>query len=198
MLKQSIVALSSLLLASGALAAPMAKGPKTGPIRDNGFSYTYAQLGYDNWDYDNGPNVDTINGKLSYALDEQVFLRGGLTFINGDGPHHTNADGNRIQAGVGFHTPLQNRLDLVAAGDIISDHNDYKDETGFDLLAGVRHHTTNKLELSGGLRYENIYNDNLGVYGQALVHLNRQVDAGARISAGDNLQTVGLFGRYNF
>lgn len=194
---QFIAFLSTLLFAIGVQAQ------QTTDVRDNDFSYTYGEFGYKAWDYDGGLDVDVLYGDLSYALDEHIFVRGGLALYDGEldaGPFANNADvdGNRLSAGLGFNTPLQDRLDLVLTGDIIRDDNDADDEVGFRIGAGVRHRTTADLELRGGLALEDIYDDDLGLVGSALYHLNQQVDIGARLGLFDDSNRFGLFARMNF
>ncbi|MCG8391952.1 MAG: hypothetical protein MI745_02625 [Pseudomonadales bacterium] len=188
-----------------AVAAPAMAEQRTSAVRDNGFSYTYGQLAYDRWDLDNDWDVDAITGEGSFALDEHIFLRGGLSFYDGDydrGPIHGDVDGNRLYGGVGFHTPLQRGLDFVGTADIIYDDYDVDygddDEIGFELRGGVRHATTEKLELSGGLTYMDLHDDDLGVYGQGLFKLTPVVDLGARLVVAGDRDTFGVFGRYNF
>ncbi len=62
----------------------------------------------------------------------------------------------------------------------------------------MRHATTEKLELSGGLAYQDLYDDDLGVYGQGLFKVSQAVDLGARVIVGGDRDTYGVFGRYNF
>jgi len=112
-------------------------------------------------------------------------------------------DGTRLSAGAGFHTPLQQGLDFVTTADIIYDDRDFDpgnsdDEIGFELRGGLRHATTEQLELSGGLTYMDLYDDDLGVYGQGLFKLTPVVDLGARVIVGGDRDTYGVFGRYNF
>ena len=113
MLKKTLMA-SAIAAASLASINAQAQSQQTTPVRDNGFSYTYGQFGYDNWDYDNGPDVDVLSGEGSFALDEHLFLRGGASFYDGDydSPGSDDVDGNRLYVGAGFHTPLQRGLDL--------------------------------------------------------------------------------------
>ena len=197
------------LLVSGialAVTSPAMAEQQTSMVRDNGFSYTYGQLAYDRWDLDNGWDVDAITGEGSFALDEHIFLRGSLGFYDGDydnGPFDADVDGHRLSGGVGFHTPLQRGLDFVTSADIIYDDRDYDpgnndDEIGFEVRGGVRHATTEKLELSGGLAYQDLYDDDLGVYGQGLFKVSQAVDLGARVIVGGDRDTYGVFGRYNF
>jgi len=193
------------LLVSGialAVAAPAMAEQRTSMVRDNGFSYTYGQLAYDRWDLDNDLDIDALTAEGSFALDEHIFLRGSLGFYDGDGRFGTDVDGHRLSGGVGFHTPLQRGLDFVTSADIIYDEIEIgradDDEIGFELRGGVRHATTEQLELSGGLTYMDLYDDDLGVYGQGLFKLTPVVDLGARVIVGGDRDTYGVFGRYNF
>lgn len=198
MLRSQLIAFVSTLL-----FAVVAQAQQTTSVRDNNFSYTYADFGYENRDYDGFYEADAIYGDLSYALDEHLFLRGGLEFYDGDrdvGPfgNDDSADGNRLSVGMGFNTPLQDRLDLVVTGDIVRDDNDVGDETGFVLTGKVRHATTAEIELSGGLEYQDIFDGELGLVGQGLYHVSGTFDLGARLGLFDDLTRFGIFGRFNF
>ncbi|KAF0802348.1 hypothetical protein A6D6_04070 [Alcanivorax xiamenensis] len=196
MMKKTLMfsALAAATLTGNALA-------QNAPVRDNGFSYTYGQLGYDRWDYDNGLDVDALTAEGAFALDEHIFLRGGVSFYDGDYKRSRwddDVDGHRMYIGAGMHTPLNRGLDLELMGDVIYDDNDFDDEMGYALRAGLRHRTLDMVELSGGVVYEDIYDDQFGVYGQGLLNLTPAVDVGARITLADDVDTFGVFGRYNF
>ena len=177
------------LLVSGialAVAAPAMAEQRTSMVRDNGFSYTYGQLAYDRWDLDNDVDVDALTAEGSFALDEHIFLRGSLGFFDGDYDRGPFPDG-----------------DVDGTADILYDDRDFDpgnsdDEIGFELRGGLRHATTEQLELSGGLTYMDLYDDDLGVYGQGLFKLTPVVDLGARVIVGGDRDTYGVFGRYNF
>ena len=62
----------------------------------------------------------------------------------------------------------------------------------------MRHATTEKLELSGGLTYIDLYDDDLGVYGEGLFKVTPVVDLGARVVVASDRDSIGVFGRYNF
>jgi hypothetical protein len=197
MLKKQLSLFAALLLVS-----PLAWSQQTGAVRDNDFSYTYVDVGYEMWEYDVGRGdieADALFGQGSYALDEHVSVRGGLALYDADYGRE-DENGNRLSVGLGFNSPLKQGLDLVVTGDIVRDDNDFDTETGLMLAGGVRHQTTAELQLSGGLFYEDIYDDldELGLQGQALLNLNPQIDVGARLRLSGDLETFGLFGRYNF
>lgn len=197
------------LLVSGialAISAPAQAEQRTTAVRDNGFSYDYGQLAYDMWDIDNGWDIDVLTAEGAFALDEHLFMRGGLSFYDGDWDRgniiDSDVDGHRFYGGIGFHTPLQQNLDFVASGDLIWDEVDYDfgedDDLGFELRGGVRFAPAAKIELSGGLSYLDVYDDDLAVYGEGLYKVAPAVDLGARVKVGGDIDTFGVFGRYNF
>ena len=204
------------LLVSGiamAISAPAMAEQRTSAVRDNGFSYNYGQLAYDQWEFDDAWDVDVLTLEGAFALDEHLFLRGGLSFYDGDfGPG--DLDGNQIYAGVGFHTPLQQNLDFVGSADIIYDDQEYDyrvcnfgicvedsasdDEIGFELRGGVRAAAGDKVELEGGLSYYDLYDDDITLYAQGLFKASDTIDVGARLLFGGDRESIGVFGRYNF
>lgn len=186
-------------------SAASAAEAQTSSVRDNGMSYTYVQAGYENRDYDGVFETDGIDAKVSFAIDEHLFARGGLQLFQGDaeyrcyfGCRDDDADGFQLSGGIGFHTPLATGLDLVVTGDIVHIDYDYGDDTGFALAGGVRHATTEKLELSGGLFLEDVVDSEFGIQGSALFHAAEKIDVGAELKLGDDITTFGLFGRFNF
>lgn len=178
---------------------------QTSSVRDNGMSYTYVQGGYENRDYDDAFETDGLDAKVSYALDEHLFVRGGLQLFKGDADYrcygfcnNDDADGYQLSGGLGFNTPLSTGLDLVVTGDIVHIDYDFGDDTGYAIAGGVRHATTDKLELTGGLFLEDVVDSEFGLQGGALFHASAKVDVGADLKLGDDITTFGLFGRYNF
>ncbi len=189
------------------LAAGTATAQSRAPVQDNGFYYNYGQLGYLNQDWDGGFDVDAVDGRLSYALDQQLFLRGEMAFFDGDvkagKAGEIDVDGWWLAAGLGFHTPLQRNVDLVLTGDIV--RIDYEvedsfedDDVGFALSVGARGRSGDKLELYGGLFAQDIDENEFGFFGELLVHASQQLDVGADLKLGDDLTQIGLFARLNF
>lgn len=189
--------LLALPLAAAISSTAMAQ-PQTSQVRDNNFNWSYAQFGLEFQDMD-GFDRTALYGRISHALDEHLFLRGGLSLYDGDADY----SGFGLSAGLGFHTPLQQRLDLVLTGDLLHDRyevgNNDDTETGARLAGGVRHATTDQLELSGGLFMINMYDDTeIGLYGEALVNVTEKFDVGADLHLSGDYDAIGLFGRINF
>ncbi|MBZ2189172.1 hypothetical protein K8B33_08690 [Alcanivorax sp. JB21] len=199
---------SAPLLLSAVICAPftaaVADPVATLPGRDNAFSYTYLQGGVDVGNLRNPrADADTVYVEGSYAIDPNLHVRGGLGYYDGD-VRRGGADihGHRISAGLGFNTLLQNDLDFVASGDVVQvrakSGGSSASDTGLELRGGVRHRTTDRLQLAGGAFHENIDRSDTGLYGEALFNVQQSLDVGARVQVGDDIGTVGLFGRYNF
>jgi hypothetical protein len=196
---------SSLLLilplASAISSAAIAQ-PQTSAVRDNNFNWSFFQFGVEFQDMDRGFDRDALYGRISWALDEHLFLRGALSLYDGDvGPF--DYDGFGLSAGLGFNTPLQQGLDLVFTGDLLHDRikiaNNRDSESGLRMAGGVRHRTTDQIELSGGAFATRMYdNTDIGLYGEALVKVSDQFNIGADLQLGDDISSVGLFGRLSF
>lgn len=189
--KKTAIALATL--ASMGLAANVQANSQ---VRDNGFGYDYVDLGvtFEEWD----PNFDInfLGGKISKSIDEHLFFLANLHYADGD----YNIDGFRLGGGIGFHTPLQNRLDLVVSGVInYIDLSPGDNEIGYLVNGKVRHATTDQLELSGGLYLERYYDDNdIGLEGEVLFKANKDIGLGANVRLGGDIQGLGLFARVNF
>lgn len=189
---------------------------RTSPVKSNDFSYDYVQLGYVMQDWDGAFDVDGLDAQLSMAIDEHLFLRGQFMLFDGDfdgGFIDTDTDGWLLGAGVGFNTPIGDGMDLVVTGDLVHikyENDAYRffgvrvpgaddDDTGIRLTGGVRMRATEQLELNGGVYLADVGpQDDIGLFGDALFHLNEQIDIGAGLKLGGDLTEFGFFGRYNF
>jgi hypothetical protein len=172
---------------------------QTSSVRDNDFSWNFVQFGLASQDMDRGLDIDSLYSRLSFALDEHFLLRGGLAFYDIDGSNR-NYDGLGLSAGLGFHTPLKSGLDLLLSGDILHDRlRRGGNESGLRLAGGIRHRTTDQVELAGGAFAMRMYDNNeIGVYGEALVKVSEKFNVGAELQFGDDLTAIGVFGRIAF
>ncbi|MCC1495992.1 hypothetical protein [Alcanivorax sp. 1008] len=176
--------------------------PQTSPVRDNNFDWSFFQFGIDLQDMGRRFDRDALYGRLSWALDEHLFLRGGLSLYDGE-VGAADYDGLGLSGGLGFHTPLQQGLDLVVSGDLLFDRvevgNNRDSESGLRMAGGVRHQTSDQIELSGGVFAMRMYDNNdIGLYGEALIKVSEKVNVGADLQLGDDINSIGVFGRLNF
>lgn len=186
------------LVAAGLLLAPLAfAAPNTTAPQNNNFSWNYGEVGLATHDQDGtNDNITSLDGKLSYALDQHLYALGGLSY----GWVHSAKIWD-LHGGLGFHTPLVKNLDAFGEGEINLDrisNGGHDNETGYTLRAGVRARANDQIELKGGIYHLDIYNTDTGLFGSALYHVNQQTDLGARLTLGDKETAFGLFARYNF
>lgn len=187
------------LVAAGFLLAPLAfAAPKTTTPQNNHFSWNYGQVGLTTHDVDGpGDNLTSLDGNLSYALDQHLYMLGGLSYGWADGGHLWDLHG-----GLGFHTPLVKNLDVFGEGELNIDRASgggaHDNETGYTLRAGVRARANDQIELKGGIYHLDIYDGDTGLFGSALYHLNKQAGVGANLTLGDDETAFGLFARFNF
>jgi hypothetical protein len=184
-----LTGLAALLVAMLSLPALAAEGPR----------YTYGELGYQRVDFDNfseDEDAGYLNGSL--ALDDRLFLvaDGSYGTIDASG---TNIDITTLDAGLGFHIPLNPKVDFVAqvayvwwkvdAGNFGDDDND-----GVGLRGGLRAMVTPKLELNGGAEYVDLSggDDNTSAYFGAVYNFTEVLAVSGKVDVGDNLTTYGV------
>lgn len=87
----------------------------------------------------------------SYGITKNVFVDG--TAATGKQPSGTafgDITGNAFEIGAGYHTPLQNNVDLIVTGHLIKGRSDYAGSTyssnGYDIGVGVRAELAPQLE----------------------------------------------------
>jgi hypothetical protein len=118
------------------------------------FSYTYAQLELVRGDADgfsDGPDGFEISG--SYGLQSNLFVFGGLSFLNGD-VGAASVDVDTLEIGLGYHQPLARPTDLVLGMSFLRANVDPgSDSNGYKLSAGVRHEANAQFELDGSVGY---------------------------------------------
>ena len=120
------------------------------------FDYTFVDAGFVNTEVDVGPfNVDGdgIGIQGSFAIQDNLQIVASYTDIDYD----FGVDGSVLTVGLGFNTGLNDNLDFVA--DIsyvdaeVSSGLASADETGYEIGAGIRARTGQKVELEAGLSY---------------------------------------------
>lgn len=140
----------------------------------------------------------------SHALDEQLFLRGGLqsnrfsTRVGSPGNRRrVSVDRDLLWFGVGIRIPTEQDLDLYGAGDILYDAGD-ADEAGVRLEGGARAALPPAWDVAGGLRVARIDGDtNAQIFGNAFYTFAPQFSAGAELAIGDFDEAM-LGVRYSF
>ncbi|MCC5809842.1 MAG: outer membrane beta-barrel protein [Ectothiorhodospiraceae bacterium] len=137
----------------------------------------------------------------SYALDPNVFVRGGFSshrFSTRRGGSRVTQDRDLLSAGVGFRFPTeQQALDLYGAADLLYDFGD-ADDAGFRLEGGGRAVLTPGLDSAAGLRYARLdSHDNVQIFVNSFYEVAPQLSLGGEIAVGD-YDEITLGARYSF
>ena len=127
----------------------------TAAAQQDGFSYSYIGASYSRTDYDNyNANGDGFGVGVSIEIADQFHLFGAYQGADLDGS--INADG--WTAGVGFHTPISDAMDVVAEAAYVTTKLSLPggpsvDDNGFAVGAGVRVAASDAIELDLDLNY---------------------------------------------
>jgi len=122
-----------------------------------GFNYSYADVGYQFTDGDNGVDissgrVDASFGAFKYMALRAGFLRGNTDDIAGD-----NQDRTEFRYGAQLHYPLMDGLDIfgevLALNSYVNSNRSTSIDTGPIYNTGVRYKVMKKLEFDAGYKY---------------------------------------------
>lgn len=155
--------------------------------------YTYAEAGYARIDFDDYGDGNGFMLGGSYALNRNFHAVGG--YERADLDH--GADYSAFNIGLGVNVPLRYGLDLVARARFISadvDQPGDDDETGFSIEGLARALVNPRLELNGGLVYEDVFDSNTTLELGAVYEIARNVSllAGAGLSSDVTRFNLGL------
>lgn len=173
-------------------------------------SYTYVQADYQIGEVDTGGrDVDfhKIGGTASYNLTENFALFGtghvGEVETTDIGAPK-DIDTRNLSAGLTAHFPLldYDNVDVVIpmaiayararAGSVI------ESDTGYSIGIGVRALLTERIEVGAALQHTDIKDDEQRITGSARFYLTDAVSFALTGGIGNEVDTVGLNGRYSF
>ena len=169
-----------------------------------GFDYNYLSLSYEQIDIDDGTfNADGdgfgISG--SFEISDSFFLFAGYSM----GELESVLDVDQLSAGVGWHTPVGDRLDFVAGLsyeriELSASGLGSADEDGYGAEIGLRYQATDAVELNGGINYVDYGNDgdDTGFGVGALIGVTDNIDVGLHGNWADDTSVYGISGRFYF
>jgi Outer membrane protein beta-barrel domain len=176
---------AAALVAGSAVAA---EGPR----------YTYGEIGYARVDFDNfsdDANVGAIGGSL--AMADNLYLVAAYSYgkIDDSG---IDVELDNADAGIGFHFPLNDRVDFIAEAayawaKVDVEHFGSADDDGYMLRAGVRAMLTPEFELNGGGTYVDISGDDATAgYVGVVYNFTPEFAVTGNISVGDDATSYGI------
>jgi opacity protein-like surface antigen len=170
------------------------------------FSYNYFSAGYTRINLDDGfVDIDGdafgLNG--SYEINESfyVFAGYGMGEFKEAG---ITVDLDSLSIGIGWHTPLSDRVDLVT--DLSYEYIDLSalgqsvDDNGFGLGVGLRFAATDNVELNAGINYVDFSDggNDTGFGVGALFGVSDNIDIGLSADWADDTSAYGINGRFYF
>ena len=173
------------------------------------FSYDYIQISLSQSEYD---DVDLdLDGKSisgSINLSENNFLFGSLGTTDFDNwlvpsVGEIDGDADSWSIGLGFHTPLSDKVDFVATGSYTSIEGDgygYEiDENVTGVSIGVRAWLTDSVEFDVGISHSEADDaDGLSLNAGFIFPITESLSLGVGGSYGKDTTGVSIGGRYSF
>ncbi len=173
----------------------------------NNFNYNYVELGY-------AAVTDfEINGGVivsgSYDIQENINIIGDIFVSTGSDTDNVDVDLDSYRLGVGYHMPISGKTDVLAEVglfNVSAKANSRgitinRDDSGYQLSAGVRHKLAEKIELQGRINYRN--SDDLSDRNYQLgarYSFNPAISVGADFNTGaeDGSESLTTSIRWNF
>ncbi len=173
------------------LAASLALALSPAVMAAKGFSYSYADVGYQFTDGDNGIDINSGRVDASFGIFRYMALRAGFLRGNTDDIPGDNQDRTEFRFGGQLHYPVMKKLDVfgevLALNSYINSNSSTNVDTGPIYAAGVRFQALKKLELDAGYKYVAADVDNdFGTVG-AVFKFTRAFSATANASFGGDI-----------
>jgi predicted porin len=187
----------------GLSATAAAQGTAGSP----GLSYTYAEIGYGQLDFDGNPDIDGDGLGIagSYALTDQFHLVANYSTADLD----LDVDYTDFGVGFGFNTPISDSIDVVATLSYVyrefdSPGSSSNDDSGLGGGLGLRALVNPQIEVFGGVKYDNLSDSDSDSDSDTALALGARYNFNEKFSAGlagswsDDVSSYTLTGRMNF
>ena len=175
-----------------------------------GFSYSYAELGWVKQDFDDldvegdGPGI-----RASFELTPALHLFGSFSDQDFDVGANDDVNGESLALGAGYAWSISPQIDIVGNAAYLREEIDVQlagvgsgsfEDDGFGIAGYVRARPVERLELTGGLNYvdfDESGDDTLFTAG-ARFFVTRMFALGVDVTLNDDTTTYVLGGRINF
>jgi opacity protein-like surface antigen len=171
-----------------------------------GFDYNFFSVGYQRMNLDDGfidVDGDGFGVDGSFAINENFFIFGayGMGEFEEAGQ---SVDVDTLSAGIGWHTPLTDRVDFVTGVsyeyvELSAAGFGSADESGYGLGVGLRFQASDAIELNGGINYVDYGDGDDTGFGVGLLYgVSENVDIGVSADWAEDTSAYGLNGRFYF
>jgi Outer membrane protein beta-barrel domain len=166
------------------------------------FSYNYAELAYDESDFDlGGGEIDgdglTLSG--SWAINDDWHVYGAYATADLD----FGLDYDAWALGAGYRYPLQDDVDLYGRVLYIDAEADSPgpgsaSEDGLGLQVRIRFRVNDEFEVEGGIQHTDVFDSDTSLQAMARYHFTDNFSAGLGLTFAGDTDSFGINARYSF
>ena len=167
------------------------------------FSYSYAELAYDESDFDLGGGGDidgdgfTLSGSFEINEDWHAYASYGMADLD------AGVDVDTLSIGAGYRYPLRDDTDIYGRVLYISSDVDFTgpgdgDEDGLGLQVRIRHRVSDEFEVEGGIQHVDVFDSDTSLQAMARYHFNESLSVGIGLTFAGDTDTFGVNARYSF
>ena len=165
------------------------------------FNYTYAEISYDELDFDLGPvDVDgdglTLSGSFEINDDWHVYAAYGSHDLD------FGIDLDTWTLGAGYVFPLKDDVDIYGRVLYIDQSADAgpasADDDGLGLQARIRARLTDQFELEGGILYVDVADSDTSLQASARYNFTENFSAGISLAFAGDTDGISVNARYSF
>jgi hypothetical protein len=188
---------SKTLLGMTVLLLPAVSMAQQGQTQSRPFSYTYAELAYDESDFDlgGGPDIDgdgfTLSG--SFEINDDWHVYGSYAMADLD----FGIDVDTLSIGAGYRYPLRDDVDIYGRVLYITSDVDFTgpgdgDEDGLGLQARIRYRVSDEFEVEGGIQHVDVFDSDTSLQAMARYHFNDDLSVGIGLTYAGETHTIGV------
>ncbi len=142
-----------------------------------------------------GDDYDGFGVAGSLAFTPEVFGLASIDAVEIDG----GPDASMLSVGAGYRIAINELLDVFATASLKRyDIDNFDDDLGFGVGVGVRGRLIEKLELSGGLEYSDVFDSDTTLKVGGRWYFTNNFAAGVDFSDDDMGSTLRFVARYDF
>ena len=171
-----------------------------------GFDYNFFSVGYQRMNLDDGfidVDGDGFGIDGSFAINDSFFIFAGYGMGEFE-EQGVTVDVDTLSAGIGWHTPLTERVDFVTGlsyeyVEVGASGFGSVDENGYGLGVGLRFQASDAIELNTGINYVDYGDGDDTGFGVGLLYgVSENIDIGVSADWADDTSAYGLNGRFYF
>lgn len=194
----------SRALLAAAILSPTLVAAQQQPRAQSPFNYTYAEIAYDETDFDlpgaNDLDGDGLTLSGSYAITDEWHAYASYATADID---DFNVDIDTWTIGAGYRYPFRDNIDIYGRILYISTEADLPgpgdaDDDGLGLQVRMRARMNDQLELEAGIQHLDVTDSDTSLQGSARYYFTDQFSAGIGVTVGGDTDSFGINARFSF